>query len=26
MDGVIIDLDKIERPKTENNLIIEGAG
>ncbi|MRI63978.1 dethiobiotin synthase [Ornithobacterium rhinotracheale] len=26
IDGVIIDLDKIERPKTENNLIIEGAG
>ncbi len=26
IDGVCIDLQKIKRPKTENNLIIEGAG
>lgn len=26
IDGVEIDLDKIRRPATENNLVIEGAG
>lgn len=26
IDGIIIDLQKIERPKTKNNLVIEGAG
>ena len=26
IDGVFIEIDKINRPKTENNLIIEGAG
>jgi dethiobiotin synthetase len=26
IDGITIDLDKIELPKTENHLVIEGAG
>ncbi|WP_353777322.1 dethiobiotin synthase [Winogradskyella sp. 3972H.M.0a.05] len=26
IDGITIDLDTIKRPKTENNLVIEGAG
>ena len=26
IDGIIIEVDKIERPKTNNHLIIEGAG
>jgi dethiobiotin synthetase len=26
IDGVVIDLEKIKRPKTENTLVIEGAG